>query len=108
MVWPLVSIVPLIEVLAGLMCLTVRFGGVAIRFLLFLTAAYTLLLLAECLRGIEPGCGCFGSHSAHWPYWALFARNLGLLILEAFLIRTNPTAPAMVHAATDRLRSRTQ
>jgi uncharacterized membrane protein YphA (DoxX/SURF4 family) len=108
MVWPLVSIIPLIEVLAGLMCLTVRFAGAALHFLFFLTAAYTLLLLIEWLRGVEPGCACFGPQSAHLPYLALFARNFGLLTLEAFLIRTSLTDPAITPGIVDQLRSRPQ
>lgn len=84
--WCLASTVPLVEVLAGLMCLTERYSKAAVSFLLILTGLYTLLLIIEFFRGINPDCGCFGRHLAHWPYWALLGRNFILLIGEAFLI----------------------
>jgi uncharacterized membrane protein YphA (DoxX/SURF4 family) len=79
--------IPLLEFVLGLMCLIASTAQRAIQGLVALTALYTLLLSYEWLRGIEVGCGCFGGQSGHWPHWALLLRNLGLLLLEVYLLR---------------------
>lgn len=90
----LVTVIPLVEIALGLLCLVTSPARFALQGLLALTALYTLLLSYEWLRGIEVGCACFGPKSAHWPQWALILRNLGLLLLEICLLNSDWLRPA--------------
>jgi len=105
---PIVVAIPFLEIVLGLMCLVISTSRRAIQGLLVLTMLYTLLLSYEWLRGIAVGCGCFGAQSGHWPRWALMLRNLGLLLLEVFLLRqASPPCPTAPDTETE-LRSGSQ
>jgi uncharacterized membrane protein YphA (DoxX/SURF4 family) len=86
LITPLVWGVPLGEIFAGWACLPNSGKRAGPWFLLVLTGAYTVLLIVEWARGISSDCGCFGASSAHWPYYALVLRNLGLIMIEIILI----------------------
>jgi hypothetical protein len=83
---PLVWGVPWMEIVAGWACLAKSWRQAGLWFLLFLTGLYTLLLILEWMRGVSSDCGCFGAASAHWPYYALVLRNVGLILIEIILI----------------------
>jgi uncharacterized membrane protein YphA (DoxX/SURF4 family) len=100
MTGPIVAVIPVLEIVAGLMCLAEGFVKPALKGLLILTILYTVLLAWEWILGMESGCGCFGALSAHWPHWALLARNLGLLLIEGFLLRAKSNARMTAPVAT--------
>jgi uncharacterized membrane protein YphA (DoxX/SURF4 family) len=99
LVAPLMWGIPFLEIVAGWACLPTRSRQAALRFLFFLTGAYTVLIAVEWARGISFDCGCFGTASAHWPYYALVLRNVGLILIEILLIdfsTTRQIPPAVV------------
>ena len=94
--------VPFTEILAGWACLPNWGKRVGPWVLLLLTGIYTLLLVVEWARGISPDCGCFGAASAHWPYYVLILRNLGLIMIEFIVIEVGFVRQGLVFGYSSR------
>ncbi|WP_372727633.1 MauE/DoxX family redox-associated membrane protein [Nocardioides sp.] len=83
-------LLPVLEVVLGLVLVTglLTRGAAALSVLLF--AAFVIGIVSVWVRGIEIECGCFGGGgakpgaSAQYP-WEI-ARDAGLLLLSAYLV----------------------
>lgn len=92
---PVAILLPWIEVVAAAALFVPSLRDAALKLLLGLLGAFTLILLAAIARGTGSACGCFGSGDGflHRTDVAL-VRNVILIALAAVLLRRRPTSPA--------------
>lgn len=88
-------LLPWIEVVAAGALFLPKFREAALRLLLGLLSAFTVLLLVAVAHGRTGSCGCFGSGDG-FLYRAdvALARNVVLIALAVVLLRRKTTSPA--------------
>ncbi len=96
MVGPVATVLPYLEIALGLLLvlgMVVRAAAIGSAVLLVVFIAGVISAAA---RGLSIDCGCFGGGGAVAPgdtrYWQEVARDLGFLVLAAYLI-VRPSTP---------------
>lgn len=77
-----VIVIPYLEFVVGTGLLLGIFPQQCSAILMALLVFFLVILTTNSLRGLEHGCGCFGS-SDPWPFWMLFLRNFMLFFMAA-------------------------
>ena len=94
-VGPVAILLPWIEVAAAVALFVPKYRDPAMKLLLALLGAFTLILGIALLRGTAASCGCFGKGDGLLNRADIaVARNVVLIALAVFLIRRKPTSPA--------------
>ena len=94
-VGPAAILLPWIEVVAAAALFLPKYRDPAMKLLLALLGAFTLILGIALLRGTAASCGCFGKGDGVLNRADVaVARNVVLIALAVFLIRRRPTSPA--------------
>jgi uncharacterized membrane protein YphA (DoxX/SURF4 family) len=102
LVGPLALGLPVLELVAAAALVTSGYvRGGALLCALMLTVFAGAMAQAK-LRGIDLECGCFGGASKNLVSWGQVARNAGLAILSAWLVRPlyKEAAPAPAELAS--------
>jgi len=95
LVGPTAILLPWIEAVGAIGLLLPTYRRPAVKLLLGLLIAFTVILGIGFLRGTAVSCGCFGSSdlAINRPGVAL-VRNFALMLAAVFVIRAKPTSPA--------------
>lgn len=102
LVGPVAVALPVLELVAAAALVTSRYvRGGAVLCAVMLSVFAGAMAQAK-LRGIDLDCGCFGSASKNLVSWGQVARNAGLAILSAWLVRPlyKETAPEPAELAS--------
>ena len=94
-VGPLAILLPWVEVVTAAALFLPKYRDPALKLLLAMLGAFTLVLGIALVRGTAASCGCFGKGDGllNRADVALL-RNAVLIALAVFLVRRKPTSPA--------------
>jgi len=94
-VGPVAILLPWIEIVVAVALFVPKYRDPALKLLLALLGAFTLVLGIALVRGTAASCGCFGKGDGILNRADVaVVRNLVLIALAVFLIRRKPTFPA--------------